>query len=333
MADSDSIETLDLTSDTPPLSPRITTVRRKTETKISDLFSVSKKSQSAKRKRQADEESDAGYETDTARSVTTKKVQQDTPLGHASIKLTIASDTQEDTAVSTQTVQQAAISSTQLSQQPQESGPTPSLPKNGINIHRLPPASTLETSATRTKRSLQDTAELHSRYVPQYLDPVSGVAVRDPKRFCVKPAYWRRWPQSRYHDLVEDLRQQWDPVPFATRHNLPVEEVRKVFTSFVCDPLYDAPEEARKLTEGRMEALFELHKKYGTEARDWTNIEGKQIHAEFTGVRKGNVELLMRGGTVKNIAFGRLSADDQDYVLQMISEEEMKLLEGGKRDP
>lgn len=181
-------------------------------------------------------------------------------------------------------------------------------------------------SARSTSKTLHKKPEMHARYVPKYLNPASEVALRDPKRFCTKPAYWRRWPKSRYHDLVEDLRQQWDPVPFATGHNLPVEEVLKVFTSFVCDPLYDAPEEACKRTEGRMEALFEFHERYSTEARVWTNTDGKQIHAEFTGLAQGSIELLTDRGTFKVIAFKRLSVDDQEYVLGIISEEELKLL-------
>jgi len=324
----ETTETIDLSGDSPPASPKIAKPARKTETKITDLFTTGKATQGQKRKADSDFDDDDGYVSDTARSAKSQETRQDTPLD--------AATNNESTTVAVTNaaypVQQDTPSPQNLTECAHEASATPSLPRSSISI-RQPSQSGVSSNADtlpkQAKKPLQDIPELHPRYVPKYIDPASRIALKDPKRFCVKPPYWRRWKTSQYHDLAEDLRQQWDPVPFATKHSLTVEEVRAVFTATVCDPLYDAPEKARKAIEGGMEDMFDSFNNHGTQPRIWTNNNGIQIKAEFTRIEKGKVQLLLADGRVKNGDFARLSAGDQEYLREMVREDDLQVPLGG----
>ncbi|WP_395752679.1 SHD1 domain-containing protein [Prosthecobacter sp.] len=52
------------------------------------------------------------------------------------------------------------------------------------------------------------------------------------------------------------------------------------------------------------------------EPRPWTNAQGKQVQAEFGGMKDGNVTLIMSGGQTATVALASLSAEDQAWVRQ-----------------
>ena len=52
------------------------------------------------------------------------------------------------------------------------------------------------------------------------------------------------------------------------------------------------------------------------ESRAWTNAQGKQVQAEFGGLKDGNVLLIMPGGQNATVQLASLSAEDQSWVRQ-----------------
>ena len=52
------------------------------------------------------------------------------------------------------------------------------------------------------------------------------------------------------------------------------------------------------------------------EPRPWTNAQGKQVQAEFGGLKDGNVTLLMPGGQNATVPLVSLSTEDQTWVRQ-----------------
>ncbi len=50
------------------------------------------------------------------------------------------------------------------------------------------------------------------------------------------------------------------------------------------------------------------------EPRSWTNAQGKQLQAEFGGLKDGNVTLIMPGGQTAAVQLASLSAEDQEWV-------------------
>ena len=53
-----------------------------------------------------------------------------------------------------------------------------------------------------------------------------------------------------------------------------------------------------------------------SEPRAWTNAQGKQVQAEFGGLKEGSVTLIMAGGQTAAVALTSLSAEDQAWVRQ-----------------
>jgi hypothetical protein len=51
-----------------------------------------------------------------------------------------------------------------------------------------------------------------------------------------------------------------------------------------------------------------------SEPREWTNSQGKQVQAEFGGLKAGNVTLIMPGGQRATVTQARLLAKDQGWV-------------------
>ena len=50
------------------------------------------------------------------------------------------------------------------------------------------------------------------------------------------------------------------------------------------------------------------------EPRSWTNAQGKQIQAEFGGIKDGNITLILTNGQSATVPLASLSADDQTWV-------------------
>ncbi|KAK3066273.1 hypothetical protein LTR53_017450 [Teratosphaeriaceae sp. CCFEE 6253] len=171
--------------------------------------------------------------------------------------------------------------------------------------------------------------ELATRYIPQ-TSTADNVEYTNPQKFGIKPPYWKRWTPAHYGRFAEHLRSQFDPVPFAQEYQLPVEEVQHVFTSIVCDPLYDADEAIRRGEEG-MVAIFSLSNKYGTPSRHWGRVieEGKKVYGELAEVKTGVVVLTTVAGNKKAILLTDLVGEDVVYLKQALSEKDKAVLWAG----
>lgn len=55
------------------------------------------------------------------------------------------------------------------------------------------------------------------------------------------------------------------------------------------------------------------------ETRQWTNAQGKQIQADFGGIKDGNVTLILAGGQSATVPLTSLSAEDQAWVRENAS--------------
>ncbi|KAI7542422.1 hypothetical protein KC331_g7985 [Hortaea werneckii] len=153
-----------------------------------------------------------------------------------------------------------------------------------------------------------------------------GVEIKNSHKFCLKPPFWERWSAAHYAQFADDLRAQFDPVPFARRWGIPVEEVRAVFHAVICNPLYDAEEATRRGEEGVMR-LMEFAKRHGTPTRRCGKQGGKRVLGEFDGVKNGQV--LVIGAATGNeycISPEELSKLDEEYLRHAMGEDSLSLL-------
>ncbi|KAI7514087.1 hypothetical protein KC347_g962 [Hortaea werneckii] len=154
----------------------------------------------------------------------------------------------------------------------------------------------------------------------------NGVEIKNPHEFCLKPPFWKRWSAAHYAQFADDLRAQFDPVPFARQWGIPLEEVRAVFYAVVCNPLYEAEEAARRGEEGVVR-LMEFAKRHGTPTRRWGRPGGKRVRGEFDGVKNGQV--LVIGEATGNEYFlsrEELSKMDEEYLQHAMGEDGLSLL-------
>ena len=154
-----------------------------------------------------------------------------------------------------------------------------------------------------------------------------GVDFVNPKKFCTKPAFWHQWPAKRYWQLAQELRNQFDPIPFARQFDIPVEEVQAHFTAVVVNPLYDAMEARRRGDEGIKE-LMKLYNKYGTQTRTWKAIKDKSqgVRGELSAVKPGVVEVIDPEGSKVVIQAKNLTADDTKYLKPLLNDDELEML-------
>ncbi|KAK3058846.1 hypothetical protein LTR09_000411 [Extremus antarcticus] len=183
-----------------------------------------------------------------------------------------------------------------------------------------------ETSAPtpQKERALYDIPEIAERYVPQLSD--ADVLLRDPQTFALKPAFWRRWKGPRYALFAEYLRLHFDPVPFAQKTGLPVEEVNHVFSTLVCNPLYDAKEAGKRGEEG-MQEIFEMYRERGAVSRGWGKTDAKQL-GELGGVEAGKVQLILEDGSKASMEAEELSEVDVKYLRQTLTKEDRRMVFG-----
>ncbi|KAK5133237.1 hypothetical protein LTR08_008072 [Meristemomyces frigidus] len=183
----------------------------------------------------------------------------------------------------------------------------------------------------KAQPDLPSTPELASRYIPR-LSTAEQVEYKNPHKFCVKPAFWKKWAPSDYTSLVKDLRSQFDPVPFAREHGIPVEEVQQIFTTVVCNPLYNAAEACRRGEEGMAE-IFELYNKRSTVSRRWGRQNFKRVAGELASVEQGVVVVTgAESGNKYELAMRELSVEDVKYLKETLTESDLKLLGDGAEE-
>ncbi|KAK5128044.1 hypothetical protein LTR85_005161 [Meristemomyces frigidus] len=180
-------------------------------------------------------------------------------------------------------------------------------------------------SAKKDPPDLHSLLELADQYIPR-TSTAEQVEYSNPKKFCVKPAYWKRWDACTYASFANELRSQFDPVPFARKHRIPLEEVQEVFSAIVCNPLYDAAEAKRRGEEG-MQELLDAYNKYGTPSRRWGKVGGKIVEGELARIEEGVVVLTGRetGNKCKLPAVQLNDADIED-LRATVTESEMEML-------
>lgn len=138
-----------------------------------------------------------------------------------------------------------------------------------------------------------------------------------------------------YVELAEDLRMQYDPVPFARAHGITVEEVRHVYHAMVCNPMYAAKEAAKRGEEGMME-IVEMYRngENAAVARPWGREEHeggeKRWLGEITGVKREGVEItLARSGLKRVLSLKEMGAKDRKYLKEILTEGDKNLLRAG----
>ena len=187
--------------------------------------------------------------------------------------------------------------------------------------HGLPTAvETLEM-----KEDLFKIPELADRYVPRTL--IEGVEYTNPQKFSIKPAFWKKWKARQYALLAEDMRFQFDPVPFSKATGLPIGEVRQVFSVIVCNPLYDAKEATRRGGEGMFE-MMEFYQKYGTPNRPWSK-DGKgaqRVAGELHRITAGLVEIILENGSKHTMKVNDLSVGDSKYLQETLTLKDQRML-------
>ena len=174
---------------------------------------------------------------------------------------------------------------------------------------------------------LWSTPERVSRYIPT-VSTAEQVEYRNPLKFCMKPAFWKKWTASNYSSLAMHLSLQFDPVPFAREHGLPVDEVQQVFSTVVCQPLYDSAEASRRGEEG-MAAILDLYNKYGIQSRCWGKVPplSKKVNGELDSVEEGVVVISGKlSGTKYKLAAQNLDEEDVRYLVKILSERDAQLL-------
>lgn len=177
---------------------------------------------------------------------------------------------------------------------------------------------------TPEKNALYRLPELADRYVAK-TSTVEGIEYTNPKKFALKPAYWRRWTKRHYSAFAEHLRAKFDPLPFARETGIPVEEVKHLFSSLVCNPLYFA-DEAKKRGEEGMQEIMELYEKCGTRSRPWGVDEngGKKMVGELHGVAPGIVKIILRNGSIGELKLSELSKYDERYLKETLTVEDIE---------
>lgn len=190
------------------------------------------------------------------------------------------------------------------------------------------PAQPLLVTLQKPATSLQSNPPIASKYVPSYVSPTSSVKIKDPKQFSIKPPFWKRWAPSRYRRFADHLRKTFDPVPFAEQEEITVEEVQHLHTALVVEPLHDETEKMGAVAEQRVEQYFKTYAIRGSESRKWASFDGKEsVGGEMVGVRPGIVQIIGDQGNYIEVRFKSLSEEDQAYVKNLVSAEElMKLM-------
>ena len=190
------------------------------------------------------------------------------------------------------------------------------------------PARTLPISdnTPQDERTLYELPELAERYVLK-TSIAEAVEYSNPHKFCLRPAYWRKWESRHYSKFAEHLRAQFDPIPFAQETGLPVEEVQHMFTALVCNPL-NFPKEAKKRGEEGMQEILELYQKYGTLVRSWGKHEKgeKKVTGELYSVELGVVNIILDSGSMGEVKICELSAADVEYLKETLTKEENRKL-------
>ncbi|KAI6869217.1 hypothetical protein KC343_g12690 [Hortaea werneckii] len=197
--------------------------------------------------------------------------------------------------------------------------PLPSTPPAFVQQLDEPPAAPHKTA----EEELPQPSESADRYSTIARN---GVEISNSHKFCLKPPFWKRWTAAQYAQFADDIRAQFDPVPFAREWGIPVEEVRAVFYAVVCNPLYDAEEATRRGEEGVMR-LMEFAKRHGTPTRRRGKPGGKRVRGEFDGVKDGQVVVIGEAtGNKYEISREELSQVDEEYLQHAMGEDGLSLL-------
>ncbi|KAK4546560.1 hypothetical protein LTR36_001777 [Oleoguttula mirabilis] len=208
------------------------------------------------------------------------------------------------------------------------STPSPTASTN-VDMREAPVGlATPPPSAKKDPPDMHSLPELADQYVLR-VSTIEQVEYLNARKFCVKPACWKRWTASDYASFADDLRQQFDPVSLARQRGIPVDEVQQVFSAIVCNPLYDAAEATRRGEEG-MQQIFDLYNKYGTPSRVHGKDGAKRIKGELAGIEQGVV--VITGTTTGNkykLPAEQLSEADLEYLEATVTGGEMELLRVG----
>ncbi|KAK3671977.1 hypothetical protein LTR78_008152 [Recurvomyces mirabilis] len=176
--------------------------------------------------------------------------------------------------------------------------------------------------------------ELASPYIP-HTSMRKAVEYSNPQKFSLKPPFWNRWSTKQYSEFAEDLREQFDPIRYAQKLNVPVEEMQHMFTSLVTRPLHHAAEAARRGEEG-MQEIMDLSNKFGGRNRRWgRGGEGpgdEPVYGELAGIEKQTVILTTEIGWKRKLRLGQLSGIDVKFLQSQLLEQDKPLFWHGEAE-
>jgi hypothetical protein len=191
------------------------------------------------------------------------------------------------------------------------------------------PANPTPATASTPQKPLSDLQKIPAiapQYVPIYVSPDSPVKLRDSKQFCINPPFWKRWPKDQYLALAHYLQENIDLVPFAEQESLTVEEVQHVYNAVVVEPLFVETDKLAETGQKRIEKMFKaFDKTVGKTWRKWGD-GNSSVGGDLGGVRPGIVQLTGKNADLIEVPFRKLNDTDKEFVLSLVSEEELAIL-------
>ncbi|KAK4561589.1 hypothetical protein LTR86_004268 [Recurvomyces mirabilis] len=176
--------------------------------------------------------------------------------------------------------------------------------------------------------------ELATPYIP-HTSMLNAVEYSNPQRFSLKPPFWERWSAKKYSEVSEDLREQFDSIFYARKHNVPVEEMQHMFTSLVTRPLHHAGEAARRGEKG-MQEIMDLSNKFGGRNRRWGRAgegpDDEPVYGELAGIEKQAVVLTTEVGFRRRLQLDQLSGFDIKFLQSQLLEQDKPVFWDGEAE-
>ena len=216
-------------------------------------------------------------------------------------------------------------------QSPFEAPPSPidlSSDVTGQPLASAEPEGSLPTpnSTPQKPKDLNTLSELADRYLAK-TSTAEAIEYTNPQKFCLKPAFWKKWTPKQYALLAEYARNIVDLVPFAKQTGIPVEEAKNVFSVLVCNHLYDVKEATKRGEEGMLE-LMEFYEKFGTPNRPWGKTENgaERVVGELHGVAPSSIKIILVEGSKSQLDLSDLSDVDIKYLGETLTVKDRRIL-------
>lgn len=174
-------------------------------------------------------------------------------------------------------------------------------------------------------KSLYDYPELAEQHIHK-ISHLEGVEITNPRKFSLRPAFWKKWRPSEYRALIEEVETQFDPTPLSRKIDRPVNEIKHVFNAVFANSLYDWEQAAKRGEEGMKELFAQMNDQASlTSSRRWgPNKDGRHVFGKLREVETDLVKIEgEKSGNVYDLGMDELSDADKKYL-------KCELMEGDK---